>query len=407
MQIVSPNTKIDFIAKRKVCAILSTILISLSLIFVVYGSIDRDFPLGPRYGVDFSGGTEIHVRVPGGIDIAAIRAGLADINLSDDNVQSFGSTGDEFLIRVENINFGADAFFNEVKETLIAEDGEAAWKTFDWEEEQSIHMTAVANEPRDLETFRKRLQAINPDVSIASSMVAHNAFEVSFPGLTDKIKETLSSVLGTGTGGEASFEVISVEMVGPSVGAELRRKGLLSIVLSLALILVYVAFRFDLSFAPGAVAALLHDVVFTIGVFCLLGREFTLPTIGALLTIVGYSLNDTIVVYDRIRENLRRFPRRDLGEVINVSLNETLSRTLLTSITTLIAVSALIIFGGPILADFALALFIGVLVGTYSSIYVASPMILALQKWLPVDIVSNEQAAQTAARSSESYGARL
>ncbi|MBJ94350.1 MAG: protein translocase subunit SecF [Rickettsiales bacterium] len=407
MQIVKPGTSFDLIGKRKGFGVLSSIAISLALLLFVYGSIDRSFPLGPKYGVDFSGGTEIHVKVPGTVDIAQIRTGLAAIGLSDDNVQAFGSTGDEFLIRVENINFGADAFFTTVQEQLTAEDGEQAWKAFEWEQGQSVHMTAVANSPRDLDTFTRRLKAMNPDVKVAASMVTHNAFEVSFPGLTDKVKETLAGVLGSGKGEQAGFEVVSVEMVGPSVGAELRRKGLLSIVLSLALILVYVAFRFDLSFAPGAVAALLHDVIFTIGVFCLLGREFTLPTIGALLTIVGYSLNDTIVVYDRIRENLRRFPRRDLAEVINVSLNETLSRTLLTSVTTIIAVSALMIFGGAILQDFALALFVGVLVGTYSSIYIASPMIIYLQRWLPVDIVSNEDAEKNAARRGESYGATL
>ena len=407
MQIVKPGTSFDLIGKRKGFGVLSSIAISLALLLFVYGSIDRSFLLGPKYGVDFSGGTEIHVKVPGTVDIAQIRTGLAAIGLSDDNVQAFGSTGDEFLIRVENINFGADAFFTTVQEQLTAEDGEQAWKAFEWEQGQSVHMTAVANSPRDLDTFTRRLKAMNPDVKVAASMVTHNAFEVSFPGLTDKVKETLAGVLGSGKGEQAGFEVVSVEMVGPSVGAELRRKGLLSIVLSLALILVYVAFRFDLSFAPGAVAALLHDVIFTIGVFCLLGREFTLPTIGALLTIVGYSLNDTIVVYDRIRENLRRFPRRDLAEVINVSLNETLSRTLLTSVTTIIAVSALMIFGGAILQDFALALFVGVLVGTYSSIYIASPMIIYLQRWLPVDIVSNEDAEKNAARRGESYGATL
>ncbi len=407
MQIVKPGISIDFIGKRSGFAALSSVLISLSLLMVIYGSIDRDFAFAPKYGVDFSGGTEIHVKVPGGIDIGSIRAGLAGINLSDDNVQAFGSSGDEFLIRVENINFGADEFFSTVKETLIREDGEDAWKNFEWQQGQSVHMTAVSTAERDLEVFSARLKAINPEVKVASSMVAHNAFEVSFPGLTDKVKQTLAGVLGTGAEGKAAFEVISVEMVGPSVGAELRRKGLLSIVLSLALILVYVAFRFDLSFAPGAVAALLHDVIFTVGVFCVLGREFTLPTIGALLTIVGYSLNDTIVVYDRIRENLKRFPRRDLAEVINVSLNETLSRTLLTSVTTVIAVTALMVFGGPILRDFALALFVGVLVGTYSSIYIASPMIIWLQRWLPVDIVSNEDAEKSAARRGESYGARL
>jgi len=406
MQIVRPGTTIDFIGKRKPLAALSILMVGASLFFALFGSINSDFPFAPKYGVDFSGGTEIHVLVPTGIDIAAIRQGLAGIGLNDDNVQSFGTEGTEFLIRVENINFGADEFFEKVKQRLLADDGEAAWARFDWNPGQSVHMTVVSVEPQDISALAARLQAMSPDVTVLESKVDHNAYEISYPGLTDKVKSQLATVLGTDQAGEPAFEVISVEMVGPAVGAELRRKGMLSIVLSLALILIYVAFRFDLAFAPGAVVALLHDVLFTVGVFCVLGREFTLPTIGALLTIVGYSLNDTIVVYDRIRENLIRFPRRDLAEVINISLNETLSRTVLTSVTTILAVTSLMVWGGPILRDFALALFVGVLIGTYSSIYVASPLILSLQKWLPVDVQSTEDSRERG-RAAANHGARL
>ncbi len=382
MQIVKPNTTFDFVGKRRAMAILSVALVGLSLAFVLIGSSIEGFPFAPKYGVDFSGGTEIHLQVQEGVDIGEIRRGLSAIGLSDDNVQSFGTKGNEFLVRVGTMNFGADRFFTEVGDKLKATYGEDAWIRFDWNAEQSVHMTAVAKTHMDEASLLTLLQGMDPSVKVSESKVTHDAFVISYPGITEKVKDQLAAALG----GPEAFEVLSVEMVGPAVGAELRRKGVLSLVLSLALILVYVAFRFDLSFAPGAVTALFHDVLITVGVFCIMGREFTLPTIGALLTIVGYSLNDTIVVYDRIRENLDRFPRRDLGEVINISLNETLSRTLLTSVTTLLAVLALMFFGGSIIADFALALLVGVFVGTYSSIFVASPMILTLQKWLPVEV---------------------
>ncbi len=369
-------------------AILSFVVVSVSLLFAVVGSF-VDTPVSPKYGVDFSGGTEIHVRVSEGVGIGDLRSGLSAIGLSDDSVQKFGGSGLEYLVRVDKVNFGAAEFFTKVEAQLKADYGDDAWVSFDYDPQQSVKMTAKATRDITPAEVQAKLKTLNADVQVTESKVEHQALVVSFPGLTDVVKKRLGGALG-----EDKFEVLGVEVVGPSVGAELRRKGILSILFSLALILVYVAFRFDLSFAPGAVLALGHDVMITIGLFCLLGREFTLPTIGALLTIVGYSLNDTIVVYDRIRENLQRYPRRDLGEVINVSLNETLSRTLLTSVTTLMAVAALMAFGGPIIRDFSFALLIGVLVGTYSSIFVASPMILFLQKWLPVEVPTGDQEAE-------------
>ncbi len=400
MQIVKPGINIDFIGKRRIAAVVSVIVVSLSILVAVGGSLSEAFPFGPKYGVDFAGGTLIQVHVDEGIEVGDIRSGLSDIGMSDDSVQEFGTSGQEFLIRVEAVNFGADAFFDSAVAQLKADYGEDAWRAFEWEREQSVSMRAVAAEAKDIAELQTKLGALEDGVVVIESKVEHNAYEINYPGLTDQVKDRLLGALGTNAEGEPAFSVVRVETVGPTVGAELRRKGLLAIFFSLALILVYVAFRFDLSFAPGAVAALFHDVTITIGVFCLLGREFTLPTIGALLTIVGYSLNDTIVVYDRIRENLRRFPRRDLTEVINISLNETLSRTLLTSITTLIAVVALMVLGGPIIRDFAIALGVGVLVGTYSSIYVASPLILTLQRWLPVDV-------RDASAAKKGTGARL
>lgn len=167
-----------------------------------------------------------------------------------------------------------------------------------------------------------------------------------------------------------------VEMVGPQVGADLRRKGVLSLVYAILGILLYITLRFQFRFALGAVAALVHDVLITVGVFSVMGIEFTLPLIAAILTIIGYSLNDTIVVFDRIRENIRRHPKEKLGIVVNESINQTLSRTILTSGTTLLVVFCLFLFGGEVIHDFSFAILIGILVGTYSSIFIASPVLL-------------------------------
>ncbi len=166
------------------------------------------------------------------------------------------------------------------------------------------------------------------------------------------------------------------EFVGPKVGGELIEAGITAVVLALGAMLVYIWFRFEWQFGVGAVVALLHDVLLTIGIFALLGLEFNLSTVAAILTIAGYSINDTVVVYDRVRENLRKYKQMPLAELLNLSINGTLSRTLLTSVTTLLALSALYFFGGEVLAGFSFAMIWGVLVGTYSSIFIAVPLLV-------------------------------
>jgi preprotein translocase subunit SecF len=180
-----------------------------------------------------------------------------------------------------------------------------------------------------------------------------------------------------------TFEIRRTEMVGPKVGKDLRKKGINAIIFALIGILIYVSWRFKFRFAVGAVVALAHDVLITIGVFSLTNKEFSLPVLAALLTIVGYSLNDTIVVYDRIRENMGRMRREVFEKTVNISINETLSRTILTSGTTLIVVIVLFLMGGGVIHDFTFALLIGIIVGTYSSIFVASPLVVIWEKRFP------------------------
>jgi preprotein translocase SecF subunit len=181
-----------------------------------------------------------------------------------------------------------------------------------------------------------------------------------------------------------------VEFVGPKVSGELLWAGTQAVLYALLAILVYIWFRFEWQFGVGAVVALIHDVVLTLGIFSLLGLEFNLATVAAILTIVGYSLNDTVVVYDRVRENMRRYKSISMPELLDRSLNETLARTLMTSLTTLIALAALFVFGGPVIRDFTFAMMWGVVVGTYSSIFIATPLLLQLHVRRP----AGEEAVQ-------------
>ncbi len=198
--------------------------------------------------------------------------------------------------------------------------------------------------------------------------------------------------------GSESVDLRRAEMVGPQVGKDLRQKGLLAVLYAMVGILIYVTWRFEFRFAVGSIVALLHDVLITLGIFSLFGKEIDLPIVAAFLAIIGYSLNDTIIVYDRIRENMNKYGREGFASVINHSINETLSRTIMTSGTTLLVVSALFVFGGGVIHNFAFALLVGILVGTYSSIFVASPFLLLWDHWRKGKAGSAPAKAQESAR---------
>lgn len=193
--------------------------------------------------------------------------------------------------------------------------------------------------------------------------------------ITKKFQEILST---------DKVSLLSEETVGPKVGADLRKRGVFSVVLTLALILIYIGWRFDFLFSPGAILALVHDTVFALGMFTFFHKEFNLPILAAVLTLIGYSNNDTIIIYDRIRENLRKLPATlSLSELINISLNETLSRSIVTHVTVLFSMIVLFFFGGGVIHDFAFFMIVGVIVGGYSSIFIASPVYLFVHKLFP------------------------
>ncbi len=228
--------------------------------------------------------------------------------------------------------------------------------------------------PPDIEVIRDGLKTIGLGESTIQEFGTKRDILIRVQRSEEKLEEVGSQVRNSlgGKFNKADITIERVEMVGPKVGRDLREKALLSILYAIIGIVIYISWRFELQYAIAAIIALIHDVLVTMGAFSILDKEFTLVIVAAFLAIIGYSLNDTIVVFDRIRENLRRRGKNTLVQTINVSINQTLSRTLLTSGTTLMVVIALFFFGGEIIHDFSFALLIGVLIGTYSSIFIAS-----------------------------------
>jgi len=240
-------------------------------------------------------------------------------------------------------------------------------------------------QPPAIADIRKAIAPAGYEQAVIQEFGAANEILIRVQNKEGEESSTISTAvldaLGAAFGADA-VEMRRVEYVGPQVGEELTRAGIYAVLIAMLAILIYVTFRFELRFAIGADAALLHDVTIVIGIFALTGKEFTLPVVAAILTVIGYSLNDTIVVFDRIRENLaanrkKKKPAEEV-DVCNASINQTLARTLMTSFTTLLVVIALFLLGGEVIHDFAFALMVGILVGTYSSIYIASPIMLSL-----------------------------
>ncbi len=255
------------------------------------------------------------------------------------------------------------------------------------------------HKPTDISHVRDALKGLKLGEVVIQSIGPKKASEyliriekssTSLKGISEKVREHLNAKFG-----EKNIEIRRVEMVGPKVGKDLRRKGLWAIIFSMIAILIYITWRFEFWFAIGAIVALAHDVMITIGVFSITGKQINLAIVAAILTIIGYSLNDTIVVYDRIRENMKKLSKISFPELVNQSINETLSRTILTSLTTLITVVILFFLGGGVIHNFAFALIIGVVVGTYSSIYIASPVVLFFEPY-----GRNKKGAARAARRS-------
>ncbi len=375
------DTHIDFMKYRKVFVWVSVALLVVSMAeLLVIGSLNL--------GIDFAGGTQLTVKFHDEPDIDRLREVVAAAGIEDVAIQRFGEADDnEVIIKTASI-----AGSEEGSQGLIVEALEQAFTS----PEVAGGFDLNRNGREALADLLTRLDpeglvGSDPDAARASyQVVADTVIEAreddgmfvgaadldSIAGLSDATREAIrgNTVFG-------NFAVLGAENVGPQIGGELRQKGIAAVVLSLLGMLLYIWLRFELRFGIGALVALTHDVLITLGLYAIADFEFNLTTVAAFLTVVGYSVNDSVVVFDRVRENLRRTRSQTLVEVMNDSLNQTLSRTVLTSGTTLMVVVCLLTVGGDVLRGFAFIITVGVVIGTYSSIYVASPFALLWEQF--------------------------
>ncbi len=369
------NTNFDFLGKKWPFIIASLVLTAAGLFSLVAKG-------GPAYGIDFRGGTLIDVQFKGKAPVEKIRSELSKKISGEITVQSAGASGDRALIGTEQAtNQELSQARQAIVATLAAAFGEPGGKL----DFNNAGASALADGLRD-PLIRNGVTLSDPDLqALAQNMVRFRDSErsgivsnfqdlSSVPGVTPAVVRTLNEQAYL-----APFQVKSVEVVGPKVGGELRQQAIWATLYALGGMLVYIAFRFELVYGVAAVLAVTHDTIITIGLFSIFDREISLTVIAALLTLVGYSMNDTIVVFDRIRENLKILRREKLESLVNLSINQTLSRTILTSGLTFLTVLALFLFGGEVLNNFAFALVVGIIIGTYSSIFIASPIVVFWQ----------------------------
>jgi preprotein translocase subunit SecF len=376
------QTNIDFLRWKwwAIAASWALILVGLLAIFVQKGL---------KFGIDFAGGTQIALRFASRPDIDNLRKLLDAGDLGDTGIQRYEAVEkNEVLIRVQQQKKEGRDITTEVLTLLRQGVGSAADASkidLNTQGRDSLAGRLTSSDPEHIAGKSGQTPAEHYG-RIAEQVIARRSEMGVFrspsdvatvPGLSPEVKAWLQANTVTGP-----FVLLSAENVGPQVGADLRKKALWAVATSIVGMLIYIAWRFrSFPFGVGAVVALIHDTLITVGLLALLGREFNLVVIAALLTLVGYSVNDTVVVYDRIRENQRTPKKEPLETVINRSINQTLSRTVLTSGATMLVVVALFFLGGEVLNTFALTLIIGIVIGTYSSIYVASPIVVIWKQW--------------------------
>lgn len=362
MEIFKPKGTIDFMKHRAP-------IIGGSALLALLGFLSVFWP-GPNYGIDFKGGTEVQLRFNEDLAQGQLRQTLAEAGYAAE-VVSVEGRADEYMIRVGAVS------------TLPPERVEEIKKALDWSvagvkvDELKVSpggdkITLRMRDEVDPAQIESKLKAAGVEVRTVNAFGAsdQHRYEAQLVGLADQMLQSLQERLGK----VAPESPLRVEWVGPKAGRQLRDAAIKSMLWTILFVMGYVAMRFDLRFAPGGIIALVHDALITVLVFVVLQREVNLSTVAALLTILGYSINDTIVIFDRIRENMTRMRDASLYDLINVSTTQTLSRSILTSLVTLLSITPFLIWGTPVIRDFAMALVIGMVVGSYSTIYIAAPI---------------------------------
>ncbi|MFO7561268.1 MAG: protein translocase subunit SecF [Enhygromyxa sp.] len=371
-QVVPPDTKIDFVGNAKKGFTFGMTLVVLSLLLMAFNWFSTGSAL--NYGIDFKGGSSVRLALTHEADIEQIRAVLEEAGYAGSSAVAVPDAQNEVMIKVKEVVAISEEELEVCREALaklesakLVEDG------FDHPPESSKIFMKFDAQPAYSEIDRLMTEA-GCEGTASAGVGKPDEFPVEYAliGVGAEISKVLDREFGEGT----VAELVASETVGAKVGSQLKRDGVQAMLFAIGFIFLYVMLRFDLRFAPGGIVALTHDAIIVVGAFALTGKEFNLQTIAAVLTVIGYSINDTIVVFDRIRERVALHRDAPIRETTNTALNETLSRTILTSGTTILVVSAIWILGSGTIKDFAFALFVGIGVGTYSSLFLATPVFL-------------------------------
>jgi preprotein translocase subunit SecF len=373
------NTNIDFMKYRKFWITVSVILMIVGAVAIV-GAFFGFEPL--NFGIDFAGGTQMTLRFRDKPQADEIRKLLETQGMGDAVIQRYGEKdSSDLMIKTHAVKGKEEGNRERIIAALNQRFNQGQAGKVDLNQADSAVLIGLLVQadpdgvgPQGPEAVQAHYAKIADD--IRRERTKDGIFKDwnrvrAIPGLSPAVAASLEQRAHLG-----DYSVLGVENVGPQIGRELRRQGFLAVAMSLLGMLAYIWFRFELRYGIGAVMASLHDVLITFGLFAAMGLEFNLTTIAAFLTLIGYSVNDTVVIFDRIREDVRKNRRRPLIEVMNEAINQTLSRTIMTSGLTLLTCAALLFLGGDVLRGFAFVMTIGIIVGTYSSIYIASPFAL-------------------------------
>src|SRR5262245_10301225 len=377
VEFIRPGTKIEFIGHQWfwIGSSIVFLLITFAMLPINrYLIHSRGAIL--NWGVDFRGGTEMTVDFQREVDPGQLRTALDQAGFHNSDIVKINEPGKvEYMLRLPQFTVMSPEKEQAARQVL-AQVGGASLRRVEFPEggekfyaryEKAVEPDAIAAALRGAGIPTQQVQRYGrPD---------DHGFEIVLSGFDQEVRAGLEKVLGAGV----VKAIPSVESVGPKAGAELRNDGIKSLLYAILLIMVYIAWRFDITYGPGTVIALLHDALITVGAFAVTYKEFSLTTVAAVLTIIGFSMNDTIVVFDRIREDAARYREKKFDRVVNEAINQTLSRTILTSATVFFVTLAMNIWGTGLIRDFAFAMNVGVIVGTYSSIFIASPVLI----WLP------------------------
>lgn len=375
-ELIPPGTKYPFVRSAKYFIFGSILMLLGTVGAMIFNATTRGSVL--NFGIDFAGGSSVRLALAADkpIQIQDIRSSLEEAGYEGVSAVTVPDAANEVLVHVKDVASIDDAQAEKCKEALAAYP-KAKLKRWNYTSGASKIFMLFDAQPTysELETLMTKA-GCQGKVDKGTGKLGEFPVELALIGIGAKVQEDLDAAFGAGT----VQEIVSSETVGAKVGNQLKNDGIKSLLYAIGFIFLYVMLRFDLRYAPGGIVALTHDAVITVGAFALTWKEFNLQTIAALLTIIGYSINDTIVVFDRIRERVSLHRDEPIDETADAALNDTLSRTILTSGTTLLVVIATWVLGTGTIKDFAFALFIGITVGTYSSLFIATPVFLWVNK---------------------------